>query len=107
MIVGIVAALGGWLVSLVGHGSKRDDLFFQHTTKLAERLDKLEKRNDEHEKRISQLEEDKRNDRGWIVRTINRVVEHDRALITLLLPWPNWYKHGCSDVPAPPSPDGT
>ena len=97
-IIALVAAIGGAV--LAGRWNARTKQIEATTPTYAEvtaRLDKLEKDVDEErakrralEDRIDHLEDDRRADRSWIERTIRKVIDHDPALVSLLLPWPGW-----------------
>lgn len=101
----LVAAFGGAI--LAGRWNQRTkvveattptyDQMSRRVEDISNRLDKAEKALDEErenrralEDRIDHLEDDRRHDRMWIERTIRKVIDHDPALVNLLLPWPNW-----------------
>lgn len=88
----------GWIIARVNRRSKSEELKIPAYDRLDARLARVEDKNDKLELRIDILEEDKRDDRQWIVRTISRVMSHDSGrLVALLIPWPDWYEH--SDAP--------
>lgn len=104
-LLALAAALGGAI--LAGRWNQRTkvveattptyDQMSRRVEDISNRLDKAEKALDEErekrrgvEDRIDHLEDDRRHDRMWIERTIRKVIDHDPALVNLLLPWPNW-----------------
>ena len=109
VIVGLLAMSGVvWAARLAGRWNAQTKTIEATTPTYAdmagslkaldERVERAEKALDtEREKRraledrIDHLEDDRRRDRTWIERTINRVVDYDPSLMSLLLPWPGWY----------------
>ena len=97
-VLATASVIGGAV--LAGRWNARTKQLEATTPTYAEvtaRLDKLEKDVDEErakrralEDRIDHLEDDRRADRSWIERTIRKVIDHDPALVRLLLPWPGW-----------------
>ena len=91
-VIGGAVLAGRWNVK-----AKRIEATTPTYAEVTARLDKLEKDVDEErtkrralEDRIDHLEDDRRADRSWIERTIRKVIDHDPALVSLLLPWPGW-----------------
>ena len=104
-IIALVATIGG--AGLAGRWNARAKTIEAGTPTYAEMVESvrdLDERvrraecslDEEREKRraledrIDHLEDDRRADRSWIERTIRKVIDHDPALVSLLLPWPGW-----------------
>ena len=104
-ILALVATIGG--ANLAGRWNARTKAVEAGTPTYAEMVESmrdLDERvrraeaslDEEREKRrsledrIDHLEDDRRADRSWIERTIRKVIDHDPALVSLLLPWPGW-----------------
>lgn len=95
VLVAVASVISALVASVIAHHSKRNELEASPYDSLAERVVHLEAR-------VERLESDRRNDRAWIARTINRVLEHDDALGWLLLPFPVWW---VPEVPPQPADD--
>lgn len=103
-LTAFATVVASWLVSRSGIKAKRIETttptyadMAESLKALDERLKVAEKALDEErakrralEDRIDHLEDDRRADRSWIERTIRKVIDHDPALVSLLLPWPGW-----------------
>ena len=89
VLIALSSVISALLASAIAHHSKTDELKASPYASLAERVVHLEQR-------VERLEEDRRNDRAWIARTIDRVLDHDGSLEWVLLPFPVWW------VPAVP-----
>ena len=76
---------GGWNVR-----AKRLEVTTPPYDKMVERLNDIEAQLDEERQRRRELEDRMDADRGWIKRTISRVLDHDPELAPLLKPWPTW-----------------
>ncbi len=90
--VALLGVLSTYGAARLARRTKHEELESSPYEALAARVVRLEERNDKLEERVGSLEDDKRQDRGWITRTIGRVLEHDGQLVALLIPWPVWYE---------------
>lgn len=95
VLIAIASVISALVASAIAHHSKHDELEASPYNSLAERVVHLEAR-------VERLESDRRSDRAWIARTINRLKDHDVALEWVLLPFPAWW---VPEVPPQPADD--